>query len=267
MQSDDVVESPGASHRAIEAFVPVPLRGRTFSSRRSARLGDVTPKGRLRLDAVACYLQDIANDDAIDAGLENAMAWVVRRCEIRVHQFPSFRDTVELVTFCGGYGSRWAQRRTNLASPSGLAMEAATLWVSIDPVSGRPARLPDAFVELYGEAAAGRKVGARMQLGDPSDAVLSSASSFSLRFADFDLLGHVNNSFAWVIVEEWLSNRGDLRAPLRVEVEHRAALERHCSLGVAVQERGDGLDLWLVDQAAGSVLVAVRVGKVSASTS
>ncbi|MFM2113860.1 MAG: hypothetical protein RL643_818, partial [Actinomycetota bacterium] len=30
------------------------------------RLGDVTPKGRLRLDATARYLQDIATDDALD---------------------------------------------------------------------------------------------------------------------------------------------------------------------------------------------------------
>ena len=135
MHSSDVVSPDGAEPAAFEDMVPVPAQGRRFGAKRSARLGDVTPKGRLRLDAVARYLQDIANDDAIDAGLENAMAWVVRRCEIRVHRFPTFREQLDLVTFCGGYGSRWAQRRTCLMAGNTPLLDSAVLWVSIDPVS------------------------------------------------------------------------------------------------------------------------------------
>ena len=41
------------------------------------RLGDVDPSGRLRLDAIARYLQDVASDDAADAGLDTG--WVARR--------------------------------------------------------------------------------------------------------------------------------------------------------------------------------------------
>src|SRR5215217_7895312 len=57
-------------------LVPVPERGRTFTASRLTRLGDVSPGGRLRFDAIARYLQDVANDDAVDAALEGAMAWV-----------------------------------------------------------------------------------------------------------------------------------------------------------------------------------------------
>ena len=48
--------------------MPLPSAGRTFTGERIVRLGDVSPAGRLRLDAVARYLQDIATDDAVDAG-------------------------------------------------------------------------------------------------------------------------------------------------------------------------------------------------------
>ncbi len=48
-------------------MIPRPTIGRTFTGTARVRLGDVTPKGRMRLDAVARYLQDVANDDAVDA--------------------------------------------------------------------------------------------------------------------------------------------------------------------------------------------------------
>ena len=263
MQSRDVLPPGDAPAASLPELVPIPAQGRRFSGARSPRLGDVTPKGRLRLDAVARYLQDIANDDAIDAGLENAMAWVVRRCEIRVERFPTFREPLDLVTFCGGYGSRWAERRTQLRGGAVPLIDAAALWVSIDAASGRPSRIPEAFVELYGEAAGGRKVGARLQLGEPSPATVVAAERFPLRFVDYDLLGHVNNSFAWVVAEELLSARSDLRAPLRVEAEYRGAIERGCALAVAVDQRPDGFDAWLIDQPRGAVLVALRVGSIA----
>ena len=54
------------------------------------RLSDVTPKGRARLDAIARYLQDIGNDDAVDAIGEEAAAWVVRRTTSRSSSSPCF---------------------------------------------------------------------------------------------------------------------------------------------------------------------------------
>src|SRR3954468_7706210 len=106
-----------------EPLVPVPERGRTFTATRLARLGDVSPAGRLRLDALARYLQDVANDDAVDAGLEGALAWVVRRIAVEVVDAPRFGDVVELTTFCSGYGSRFAERRTSVTVDGKAAIE------------------------------------------------------------------------------------------------------------------------------------------------
>ncbi len=48
-------------------FLAVPPQGRIFTAARSVRLGDVTPRGRLRLDATVRYLQDVSHDDTEDA--------------------------------------------------------------------------------------------------------------------------------------------------------------------------------------------------------
>ncbi|MFZ9622837.1 MAG: acyl-ACP thioesterase domain-containing protein, partial [Ilumatobacteraceae bacterium] len=87
---------------------PFPTVGRTYEATRRVRLGDVTPKGRLRLDATARYLQDIATDDALDGNYDDPHGWVVRRTEMWVHHFPTYLDDLVLTTWCGGVGSHWA---------------------------------------------------------------------------------------------------------------------------------------------------------------
>jgi acyl-ACP thioesterase len=47
----------------LDTGIPVPRRGRTYSARRRLRLADMDASGRLRLDALARFLQDVAIDD------------------------------------------------------------------------------------------------------------------------------------------------------------------------------------------------------------
>ena len=120
------------------------------------RLGDVTPKGRLRLDATARYLQDIANDDAVDGAYSDIHGWVVRRTEMWVHQFPLYMKDVSVKTWCGGYGSHWAERRTTITSDDGARIESAALWVHVDMQTMKPTPLPADFLQMIDEASSGR---------------------------------------------------------------------------------------------------------------
>jgi acyl-ACP thioesterase len=67
-----------------------------------------------------------------------------------------------------------------------------------------------------------------------------------LRFSDFDVLDHVNNAAYWQIVEEALSSRRDLRAPLVAEVQHRHATERGADVQVSVADDDGAMQLWVV---------------------
>ena len=119
-------------------LLPLPGAGRRFSAARTVRLGDVDPSGELRLDAIARYLQDVASDDATDAGLSNALGWVVRRTMIRIDRPTSVGEPLSLVTFCSGTGRSWAERRTTIADQHGSAVEAVSVWVqSIPPPADR----------------------------------------------------------------------------------------------------------------------------------
>ncbi len=186
---------------ATELLSPSGL-GRRFEATRTVRLGDVDPAGELRLDAVARYLQDVASDDALDAGLPNAMGWLVRRTMIRVHRPLRLNERVRLATWCTGSGRSWAERRTSIAPAAGSAsaVDAVSLWVQVDPDSGRPSRLGDEFHAIYGAAAAGRTVSSKLTLPRaPSGG--ERGARWTFRATDRDPFGHVNNAAQWALLE------------------------------------------------------------------
>jgi acyl-ACP thioesterase len=218
-------------------FVPRPRAGRQFTERYKVRLGDAGPDGRLRLDAVARMLQDVATDDAEDTELDDGCTWVARRTAIRRvgdARWPRYSEEVTLVTWCGGVGAAWAERRTDLVVGTSTVLEAAVLWVPVD-ARGRPMRISPRFVELYEAASGGRRVAGRVARSVPPEG--AAAEPWQVRRSDFDVVGHVNNAVAWEAVVEVLD------APVRAaSVVHHGSIDP----GDEVQlVRGSGR-LWLV---------------------
>lgn len=251
-----------------DELVARPEVGRVFEGTRRVRLGDVSPAGRLRLDAATRYLQDVSADDTADAALPDAQAWVVRRTIIEVRAFPRYLEALRLATWCSGTGSHYAERRVQMLGDAGGRLEAASLWVHVDPVSGRPRRLSPDFDAVYRSASGGRRVKSRRLHGDPAGSVPGRA--WALRFTDFDVLRHVNNSAYWEIVEEVLATRRDLRAPLRAELEHRFAVERGSEVEVVVEPVGDrdATALWiLADGIVAATALITRPGDEAQSVS
>lgn len=156
--------------------------------------------GRLRLDAVARYLQDVAGDDVADAGWgSDEHVWVVRRIEVEVAEPIVGDQLVALATWCSGTGASAAGRRTRLTGERGGRIETETVWIHLDR-EGRPLRLSERFHEVYGASAAGRRVSTRLGLPDPPPD--AGRLPWRLRAADVDVLGHVNNAAYWAAVEE-----------------------------------------------------------------
>ena len=236
-----VSASPGGTELG-----PRPAAGRVFDAERRVRLADASPAGRLRLDALARFAQDVARDDSRDAALADADAWVVRRTAVEVHRFPVYDEAVSLHTWCSGVGPRWADRRTSVMGADGGRVELVTLWVAVDGASGRPRALGPDFAARYAPAAGRRTVTARLSHG-PAPAAGPADAPWPLRFTDFDVLGHVNNAAYWEPVEEVLAARRDLRAPLRTEVEFVQPIAPGEAPRLVRRDGADGdVALWLV---------------------
>lgn len=194
------------------------VSGRVYESERRIRLSDTDAGGRLRLDAVARYLQDVAGDDVEDAGWSaDEHVWVVRRLEVEVVRQFAGDERVALATWCSGVGASAAGRHTRLAGDRGGLIETETAWIHLDR-EGRPLRLPERFHAVYGPSAAGRRVSTRLSLPDPP--AEAGRVPWQLRVADVDVLGHVNNAAYWAAVEEVVRE-----PPVHAVLEYRRPLD------------------------------------------
>ncbi len=237
---------------AADGLLDRPTTGRVVTRTRPVRLGDVDTTGRLRLDATARFLQDVATDDADDARLDEAYGWVVRRTLVEVRREAVIGEHLELATFCSGTGRSWAERRTSITGDRGASIETAGLWIRVDTASGRPTALGDEFTDVYAASAGGRRVSTRLQL--PLPPAHAQRRSWLVRRVDLDPLGHVNNAVHWAVVEEtlpvgWRRGRG--------EVEHLAPLDPDVPVDLltAISDKGD-VSSWLV--AGEAVVTAAR---------
>jgi acyl-ACP thioesterase len=188
-------------------------------------------RGRVRLDAVARYLQDAATDDVEETGWGAPdHLWVLRSIRIDVVR-PFLQDSeVSLTTWGSGFAALAAARRWSVVGDRGGSIEVDSVWIHLGP-DARPARIGDRFDD-YREAAQGRSASTRLTLPDPPPE--ASRSSWPLRATDIDLMGHVNNAVYWKAVEDRLRTSGlDLGLPYRARLDFRQPVDLDDELELA----------------------------------
>jgi acyl-ACP thioesterase len=240
----------------LDTNVPVPPCGRTYSSYRRVRLSDMDARGRLRLDAVARFLQDVAIDDVQEAGWGMPEhRWFVRRVRLDLHR-PFLDDRkVVLTTWCSGTAALAAGRRWSVTGDAGGRMEVDSVWIHLDS-SERPARIED--FGLYADAAGERRVSTRLELPDPPAG--AKLTPWPLRATDIDLHGHVNNAVHWQAVEELLPTLAiDPRQPIQAELDYRQPLDASEKLDLATFEHnGSGAVAFIAHETEVRAVAAVR---------
>jgi acyl-ACP thioesterase len=241
-------------------FAAYPEAGRVVSLAARVGLGDTRRDARVRLDALARFLQDVADEDAATAPVDDDESmWVLRRLVVDLTRTPRFRDTLDLVTWCSGTGARWAERRTDVRrnGAADVAVRGVGLWVHVDRERGRPSSLPSSFNSVWGVSAGNRRVRARLEHGAPD--ANSTRERWPLRATDIDVVGHVNNAAYWAAIEELLARRPTMRVE-RAEIEFRAGVLPGEDVDLVVADERDGFRCWFLvgPEVRASVLVGSR---------
>jgi acyl-ACP thioesterase len=228
-----------------------PPTGRIYSETIRTGIGDAAASRRIRLDAIARWLQDAAYWDLVDAGWEQPAPWFVRKLRLQVLRFPVFSSELRLETWCSGLGHSVAERRTTISGADGAHVEAVAQWIHFDHETERPVALPERFLEIYAPSAQGRRT--RTKLRHPALPGDAAARDFVFRTSDVDPAAHVNNAAYWAVLEDELGERvaGD---SIDAEVEHRSALLP----GAARVLSSDGAR-WVVD-GGGEVVASFAIG-------
>lgn len=233
----------------------LPAHGRVIESQRKVRMADVGPQRRARLDALARYLGDVADDDAAEANLPSTIGWVLRSTRMYIHRFPMLGEELVLQTFCSATASRWAERTTQVRGSDGAHFRAVSIWVAVDTRTGGTVRLGEWFLAVYGPSAGGTRASARLTLGAPPEPVTGSVRPWPLRRSDLDAWAHVNNAVAWAAVEDAV----DISAADSVValIEHHSPIDAKTEPVLVVDRPDDRWCVWLLSsRPPGRVLVA-----------
>jgi acyl-ACP thioesterase len=232
---------------ALSELVSPPEAGRVFEQSARAGFADCAPSGRIRLDGLARWLQDVAYADVDDVGLAEVAVWVVRRTRILVSRFPRFGERCSVSTFCSGLGRMWAERRTTIRAEGQAEadVEAVALWVHLDPDTWRPLPFHEFELERYGAHAAGRRVTARLR--HPAPPTDGPRRGWSFRATELDIAQHINNAAYWQPLEDELLPGPD-PTTLDVEIEFRTPCQPGEKLVVADGSPvGAGTRRWIVE--------------------
>ena len=227
--------------RPAPAFRPDPPQGRVFTTTRRVRSTDVIPAGRLRLDALARYLQQAAEDDVSDAGWDGSYLWLLRRVALAIRGYPAHRERISLRTYCSATGPRWAERTTVVSGAGGDLIQSTAIWVAVSAADGRPVPLGESFQRVYGPSTEGRRVSARLSHPGPPES--ATGRPWPLRAADFDPAGHVNNSVHWAAVEDELAGLDWL--PGQAELEYQRPILPGAEPELVTSQEPAGLRAWL----------------------
>jgi acyl-ACP thioesterase len=226
-----------------DEFLRLPEKGRVFTGGYPIRRTDVTPGGRLRLDALARYLQDVAEDDIAETDLREPYDWLVRRYAITIRGYPQRGQGLRLATFCSATGPRWAERTTTLSASGAELIQARAVWTAVTRATGESCAIGPGFHCVYGPAAQGRLVSARLShpRPDPSAPV----RDWPVRASDFDTAGHVSNTIHWQAAEEVIAGLGWL--PTRAEMEYHHPILPGDRLRLACRLTPVRADIWLLN--------------------
>ncbi|MCP2288984.1 acyl-[acyl-carrier-protein] thioesterase [Nocardia amikacinitolerans] len=227
-----------------------PPIGTPFRTGWPVRLADTDRQQRLRLDAVARYLQDIGFEhlDAVEDG-DSHRGWVVRRTVIDVLKPVVWGERVTLHRWCSALSNRWCNMRVQICGSAGGLIETEAFLIHFGIESGVPTRMSDRFMAPMLASTTEHRLRWQAALTEPMPDVAAAdveVLPFPLRVADIDVLDHVNNAVYLGALEELLAGHGELiSAAHRVIIEYAKPLESRDEVRVIGRRAGDTLDAWL----------------------
>jgi acyl-ACP thioesterase len=226
-----------------------PATGTPFETGWPVRLADTDRDQRLRLDAVARYLQDIGFEhlDAVEDG-DTHRGWVVRRTVIDVLKSIEFGEHVTLRRWCSALSNRWCNMRVQICGSKGGLIETEGFLIHFGTESGVPARMSDRFMAPMLASTTDHRLRWKAALIDPMPSAGDTGVqelTFPLRVADFDWLDHVNNAVYLSALEEFLATHADLMAgPHRTVVEYAKPLKAGEQVRLVGRRDGAALGVW-----------------------
>lgn len=121
------------------------------------RYSEVDSNGKLTLISLMDYFQDcsVFHSESLNIGVDyladKQTAWVLSSCQIVCEKMPSLADKVHIQTWPYDAKGFYGYRNFCMVDENGNRLAYAnTVWVMIDAITGRPKKIPDGTMDIYG---------------------------------------------------------------------------------------------------------------------
>ncbi|WP_298440662.1 acyl-ACP thioesterase domain-containing protein [Gordonia sp. (in: high G+C Gram-positive bacteria)] len=249
---------------APPVYTPLPDRkvgARFFDADYRVRTGDVDQEMRVRLDGLARYLQDVANDNIDMTDFDGSDPfWIVRRTVIDVLQPITWPADFHAERWCGALSTRWTDMRVRLTStsetnrfnpeprPNGL-IESVGFWINVND-QGMPSRISDEALKILSEMTDEHRLrwkSLNPEQAPAADEVELPDREHVLRSTDFDPFRHLNNAAYLEAIEDELVDHPDLLdAPHRLVIEYLRPITPGTPITLRRKRINDCLYVWML---------------------
>ncbi|WP_440714236.1 acyl-[acyl-carrier-protein] thioesterase [Gordonia sp. FQ] len=249
---------------APPVYTPLPDRkvgARFFDADYRVRTGDVDQEMRVRLDGLARYLQDVANDNIDMTDFDGSDPfWIVRRTVIDVLEPITWPADFHAERWCGALSTRWTDMRVRLTStsetnrfnpeprPNGL-IESVGFWINVND-QGMPSRISDEALRFLSEMTDEHRLrwkSLNPEQAPAADEVELPDREHVLRSTDFDPFRHLNNAAYLEAIEDELVDHPDLLdAPHRLVIEYLRPITPGTPITLRRKRIDDCLYVWML---------------------
>jgi len=169
-----------------------------FSKEYEINYYDVDYKLKCKLSSIVNFLCDIGNEQAESVGdtienlTERNSAWVFYKYDIRMTEYPKYREVINIETTPAGFNKFYAFRNYKITKSNGEVIgEAVALFFLIDIEKRRPKRISNEQLKAY-DSEDIANVSIEMDKISELEGV-DCEKVFNIRYSDIDSNEHVNN--------------------------------------------------------------------------
>lgn len=213
------------------------------------RYSETDESGRLSLQALVNYFQDAAelHGETLGIGYRKLktmdLAWFLSSWQIDIRRMPEMGEKITVQTWGWKFSSIFGMRNCTLLDEKHETLACAnSVWFLIDTKTGKPVRVPEDMIALYGVHPKADMDYAPRKVPDFEGG--RTMESFEVGRQNLDTNHHVNNARYVAMARELLPDDLQIR---RMRIEYKKQARLHDIIVPAVKKSGEGYQVSLRD--------------------
>lgn len=153
---------------------------------------------KLSVSGLMKYFEDIAllQSENVGLGLNyyelNNVAWLLFKWDIRIHNMPSYKDTIKVITQPFGFKRYYAYRKFEVLNENGeILVEADSIWLLVNTKARRPIQIIEDMYKGYGLSTQDDFIPDINKMEEVTR--IDFEKEFKVNQSDIDMNDHVNN--------------------------------------------------------------------------